>query len=80
MAAMNPQSADGMLLALMADEVRWSRCLPHVVHLHRVRHRHRHQARAVPSQDTITGFLLAGVGNIDLRKKRNFLVVDSSEH
>lgn len=28
-------------------------------------------------EDTITGFLLAGVGNIDLRKKRNFLVVDS---
>lgn len=47
MTAMNPQSAEGMLLAVMADE------------------------------DTITGFLLAGVGNIDLRKKRNFLVVDS---
>ncbi len=30
-------------------------------------------------QDTITGFLLAGVGNVDLRKKRNYLVVDSSE-
>ncbi len=30
-------------------------------------------------QDTITGFLLSGVGNIDIRKKSNFLVVDSSE-
>ncbi|KAG2495441.1 hypothetical protein HYH03_006387 [Edaphochlamys debaryana] len=28
-------------------------------------------------EDTITGFLLAGVGNVDLRKKRNYLVVDS---
>lgn len=39
-------NAEGMLLAVMADE------------------------------DTITGFLLAGVGNVDLRKKRNYLVVD----
>lgn len=30
-------------------------------------------------QDTITGFLLAGVGNVDLRRKTNYLVVDSSE-
>jgi V-type H+-transporting ATPase subunit F len=29
-------------------------------------------------QDTITGFLLAGVGNIDLRRKSNFLIVDQS--
>jgi vacuolar-type H+-ATPase subunit F/Vma7 len=29
-----------------------------------------------PSQDTITGFLLAGVGNVDLRKRSNFLLVD----
>jgi vacuolar-type H+-ATPase subunit F/Vma7 len=29
-------------------------------------------------QDTVTGFLLAGVGNSDIRKKTNFLVVDSS--
>ncbi|KXZ47529.1 hypothetical protein GPECTOR_34g688 [Gonium pectorale] len=28
-------------------------------------------------EDTITGFLLAGVGNVDLRKKKNYLVVDS---
>ena len=31
-------------------------------------------------QDTITGFLLAGVGNVDMRKKKNFLVVDSSKY
>lgn len=43
-------NAEGMLLAVMADE------------------------------DTITGFLLAGVGNVDLRKKRNYLVVDGSEY
>lgn len=34
--------------------------------------------RLLGTQDTITGFLLAGVGNIDLRRKSNFLVVDSS--
>lgn len=33
----------------------------------------------VDTQDTITGFLLAGVGNIDTRKKSNYLAVDSSE-
>ncbi|KAJ0594571.1 putative ATPase, V1 complex, subunit F [Helianthus annuus] len=27
--------------------------------------------------DTVTGFLLAGVGNIDLRRKTNYLIVDS---
>ncbi|KAL5984419.1 hypothetical protein ACLOJK_018524 [Asimina triloba] len=27
--------------------------------------------------DTITGFLLAGVGNVDLRMKTNYLIVDS---
>eukprot|EP00891_Asterochloris_glomerata_P001428 jgi/Astpho2/1428/e_gw1.00025.159.1_t len=26
-------------------------------------------------QDTVTGFLLAGVGNVDLRRKTNFLIV-----
>ena len=30
------------------------------------------------SKDTITGFLLAGVGNVDLRRKSNFLIVDQS--
>ncbi|XP_028122044.1 V-type proton ATPase subunit F-like [Camellia sinensis] len=28
-------------------------------------------------QDTVTGFLLAGVGNVDLRRKTNYLIVDS---
>mmetsp|Transcript_37825 Transcript_37825/g.95664 ORF Transcript_37825/g.95664 Transcript_37825/m.95664 type:complete len:121 (-) Transcript_37825:702-1064(-) len=31
----------------------------------------------IADEDTITGFLLSGMGNIDLRKKTNFLVVDS---
>ena len=31
-------------------------------------------------QDTVTGFLLAGVGNVDLRRKSNFLVVTESEY
>eukprot|EP00798_Chlamydomonas_sp_ICE-L_P004904 gene4904-34671_t len=31
----------------------------------------------IADEDTCTGFLLAGVGNIDMRKKSNFLVVDS---
>lgn len=30
------------------------------------------------AQDTVTGFLLAGVGNMDLRRKGNFLVVNES--
>ncbi|RWR96074.1 V-type proton ATPase subunit F [Cinnamomum micranthum f. kanehirae] len=28
--------------------------------------------------DTVTGFLLAGVGNVDLRRKTNYLIVDST--
>eukprot|EP00878_Enallax_costatus_P006019 GHUV01006314.1.p1 GENE.GHUV01006314.1~~GHUV01006314.1.p1 ORF type:complete len:119 (+),score=30.40 GHUV01006314.1:192-548(+) len=31
----------------------------------------------IADEDTITGFLLAGVGDIDIRKRSNFLVVDS---
>lgn len=31
----------------------------------------------IADEDTITGFLLAGVGDVDIRKKSNFLVVDS---
>ena len=31
------------------------------------------------SQDTVTGFLLAGVGNVDLRRNSNFLIVNDSE-
>ncbi|MFQ6649569.1 hypothetical protein Gotur_022309 [Gossypium turneri] len=28
-------------------------------------------------EDTVVGFLLAGVGNVDLRRKTNYLIVDS---
>ena len=39
-----------------------------------------HRAILISSpQDTITGFLLAGLGNIDLRKTSNYLMVDGSE-
>ncbi|KAG6545411.1 hypothetical protein Mapa_013011 [Marchantia paleacea] len=31
----------------------------------------------IGDEDTVTGFLLAGVGNVDLRRKTNYLVVDS---
>ncbi|WIA20935.1 hypothetical protein OEZ86_004834 [Tetradesmus obliquus] len=31
----------------------------------------------IADEDTITGFLLAGVGDVDIRKRSNFLVVDS---
>lgn len=30
----------------------------------------------IGDEDSITGFLLAGVGNVDLRKKTNFLLVN----
>jgi len=32
----------------------------------------------IADEDTVTGFLLAGVGNVDLRKKTNYLIVDNS--
>lgn len=31
----------------------------------------------IADEDTITGFLLAGVGNVDIRRKTNYLIVDS---
>ncbi|KAF5937435.1 hypothetical protein HYC85_024941 [Camellia sinensis] len=31
----------------------------------------------IADEDTLTGFLLAGVGNVDLRRKTNYLIVDS---
>ncbi|BBN20059.1 V-type H+-transporting ATPase subunit F [Marchantia polymorpha subsp. ruderalis] len=31
----------------------------------------------IGDEDTVTGFLLAGVGNVDLRRKTNYLVVDT---
>jgi hypothetical protein len=29
-------------------------------------------------KDTVTGFLLAGIGNVDHNRQKNYLVVDSS--
>lgn len=34
----------------------------------------------IVDQDTATGMLLTGVGQVDLRKRTNFLIVDESEH
>ncbi|XP_066400568.1 V-type proton ATPase subunit F [Miscanthus floridulus] len=31
----------------------------------------------IADEDTVTGFLMAGVGNVDLRKKTNYLLVDN---
>ncbi|KAG0467195.1 hypothetical protein HPP92_018775 [Vanilla planifolia] len=31
----------------------------------------------IADEDTVTGFLLAGVGDVDVRRKTNYLVVDS---
>eukprot|EP00300_Choanocystis_sp_HF-7_P036304 c52147_g1_i1.p2 GENE.c52147_g1_i1~~c52147_g1_i1.p2 ORF type:complete len:128 (+),score=38.71 c52147_g1_i1:41-424(+) len=33
----------------------------------------------IGDDDTITGFLLAGVGNVNRKRERNFLVVDDSK-
>lgn len=30
-------------------------------------------------QDSVTGLLLAGIGNVDAQQKKNFLIVDGSE-
>ena len=35
-------------------------------------------SRGPASQDTITGFLLAGVGDVDFKKRSNFLTVKDS--
>ncbi|XP_027350241.1 V-type proton ATPase subunit F-like isoform X2 [Abrus precatorius] len=31
----------------------------------------------IADEDTVVGFLLAGVGNVDLRRKTNYLIVDA---
>ncbi|KAH9602755.1 V-type proton ATPase subunit F [Silene latifolia] len=31
----------------------------------------------IADEDTVTGFLLAGVGNVDIRRKTNYLIVDN---
>eukprot|EP00850_Spirogloea_muscicola_P017855 SM000157S02085 [mRNA] locus=s157:327638:328783:+ [translate_table: standard] len=58
--------ADGSLIAMIADEPQDSAANAAAA------------AAAAALQDTITGFLLAGVGNVDLRRKTNYLVVDNS--
>lgn len=41
--------------------------------------RDRHLIGIIGDQDTVTGMLLAGIGNMDSRQKKNFFVVDSSK-
>lgn len=78
---MEPSSGpppEGSLLAVIGDEVGGGRvrerlvfapkCLPMHVTSHSPLH-----------QDTVTGFLLAGVGHVDLRRNSNFLIVNDSE-
>lgn len=64
----------GSLLAVIGDEVDtlYARFL---LHCHSV----GSPRQPYYSQDTVTGFLLAGVGNVDLRRKSNFLVVTESK-
>ncbi|KAL1225126.1 V-type proton ATPase subunit F [Cardamine amara subsp. amara] len=31
----------------------------------------------IADEDTVVGFLMAGVGNVDIRRKTNYLIVDS---
>lgn len=67
--------AKGGLIGLIADEVRRSshhHC-PVYTAVMRVSTR-------ISMQDTISGFLLAGVGNSDVRKRTNYLVVDASAY
>ena len=37
------------------------------------------QNPSIAQQDTVTGFLLAGVGHVDLRRQSNFFIVTDSE-
>ena len=62
---------DDQLVAVIADEVGKR---GRVLHGRACSHRD-----SLDFQDTITGFLLAGLGNIDIRKTSNYLMVDGSE-
>lgn len=37
------------------------------------------RALKLTKQDSVTGLLLAGIGNVDQQQKKNFLIVDGSE-
>lgn len=65
----------GSLLAVIGDEVSlaWHSVTVSVIY----RFHQRWELGCL--QDTVTGFLLAGVGNVDLRRKSNFLVVTESK-
>jgi V-type H+-transporting ATPase subunit F len=79
----NPKGRN--LLAVIGDEVRSLR----IMHAERERARAPHRITSAPSpqptcnmrsdtQDSVTGLLLAGIGNVDEHQKKNFMVVDAS--
>ena len=71
------QYRDRTLIATIGDEVSsLSSLSSQVVPPHQFRN--SSYRPSAPSQDTITGLLLAGTGHIDGRGKKNFMVVDSS--
>ena len=63
---------EGSLVAIIADEARSAVLFPFDTRVL------AYGPLTQLAQDTITGFLLAGVGNVDLRRKSNFLIVDQS--
>lgn len=40
----------------------------------------RHLIGVIGDKETVTGMLLAGIGNVDSRQRRNFFKVDNSIH
>ncbi|CAL5436842.1 unnamed protein product [Camellia sinensis] len=75
-------SRNSALIAMIADEflishhfLNW-RCKCAVAELVRAK-LGSHSWPCAEGEDTVTGFLLAGVGNVDLRRKTNYLIVDS---
>lgn len=79
MAAQAAGEDRGSLLAVIGDEVLARDDLRVRTPLFYQCGRMSGDVRVVCAQDTVTGFLLAGVGNVDLRRKSNFLVVTESK-
>lgn len=80
--ATTTQYKDRTLIATIGDEVRVlarTRCLQQPSPACTLTSSPLGSRSRSPSQDTITGLLLAGTGHVDARGKKNFLVVDSSE-
>lgn len=67
---------DRTLIATIGDEVRFP-LLSYPFHFPTT-NTQTHAALSRDAQDTITGLLLAGTGNVDSRGGKNFVVVDAS--